>query len=653
MKKHNIIFIGLLPAFLFGCTNLDVTPYREMTASQFYKNEDQVLAAVERPYTHANAWAAPTGQMGHYRVSELSADQISWPQKGRHGLDGEQWGRLHYHSWSTNDNLVWDPWNLMFWGMGFTNNTLEDFEGFDFESIGISETNKNAYIGELKALRAWHYLKLMDLYGNIPITTSISKTADSPPTVPQAKVFDWIESEFKAISEDMWKLDNNLVGRINRAAVYAMLVEMYLNAEVWTGTPRWDECIAYCDKIINGDGGAMNGTMQLDANIDDTYAYNNKAISKEGIFHIAYSRNNGMWLGRGDYGWYAERDIVGAEYGGNNGMVVNQNAFELFGDKDLRKYSWFFYGVGQGYGGYDFQGPYKDIGRRRSTYTPQTEEFLGMPMIFAYKPIKVVVDEENGRVVLKEWYSAEFPELSDAEWAEMEDALNSTSSSDAMNTQKIILDAMNREVNPTNEFYLSGGYGGRGSDSPQYSWSTMNDYRYVWADCKENTGARYNKYKTGTQSTSGYGDNCWVLYRLSEIYFAKAEALMRKNGGTATQEAVNLINEVKARAFLPEYWESAEAVTNGDRYTATTLTMDELLDERGREFIFEGKRRQDLIRFDKFEFNTGSWWDADFGYTDGSAGAINKDKSRRLFPIPYRQTEVNPNLIQNPGYVNN
>ena len=108
---------------------------------------------------------------------------------------------------------------------------------------------------------------------------------------------------------------------------------------------------------------------------------------------------------------------------------------------------------------------------------------------------------------------------------------------------------------------------------------------------------------------------------------------MRKNGGTATQEAVDLINETRERAFTAEDWPAM-------KYTTTTLTMDELLAERGREFIFEGKRRTDLIRFGKFL--TGSWWD----HTPTNSSHL------LLFPIPYDQMMVNPGLVQNPGYTN-
>ncbi|RBL90022.1 hypothetical protein DF182_26475 [Chitinophaga flava] len=67
-----------------------------------------------------------------------------------------------------------------------------------------------------------------------------------------------------------------------------------------------------------------------------------------------------------------------------------------------------------------------------------------------------------------------------------------------------------------------------------------------------------------------------------------------------------------------------------------TLTLDDLLAERGREFIWEGCRRQDLVRFGKWN---SAWQfhpaDPDF---------------RKLFPIPQAQLDANPNLEQNPGY---
>ena len=86
---------------------------------------------------------------------------------------------------------------------------------------------------------------------------------------------------------------------------------------------------------------------------------------------------------------------------------------------------------------------------------------------------------------------------------------------------------------------------------------------------EENSGVRFNKYKLGNQVAGpggipdvnpNYNNTDWNIYRLTWVYFAKAEAIMRKNGGTANAEAVELINACKKRAFSAEDW-AAHAYT--------------------------------------------------------------------------------------------
>jgi hypothetical protein len=140
-------------------------------------------------------------------------------------------------------------------------------------------------------------------------------------------------------------------------------------------------------------------------------------------------------------------------------------------------------------------------------------------------------------------------------------------------------------------------------------------------------GVRFKKYayESGLKDNESMS-NDWVVFRYADALMTKAEALMRKNGNTATQQAVDLVNQVRARAF-------------GDHshdFTVATLTMDTLLAELGREFAWEYHRRQDLIRFNK-------WNDAWF---EKPAGNSNQE----LYPLPTTVLNVNPNLHQNPGY---
>ena len=543
MKKSKVyISAALLALGMSACTKLDEKPYSEVIGEQFYNSKEEVMSAVLRPFTHANAWAAPTGQTGYWRLQELSADQLAWPQKGKHGYDGGNWIRLHDHSWIANDDNAWSPWRLMFWGMGFCNNTIKDLTPLDFKKIGMTDEDKVSILAETKVLRAWHYLKLMDLYGNIPIVTEVANPAN-PATKPRKEVFAFIEKELRDNVEQLQPLSPAMLGRVSKAAGYAMLAELYLNAQEWSGTARWDDCITYCNKIIAGEGGALNGSVPaLEPDIFRAFANNNSA-SPEVLFQIAYDFRNGNFRfgWEGDFWHYHQRQIYNVDRDGNNGIVVIPSAYDAFKDDDLRKQHWMLIGPQK-----------KDPALRENeadSLVLGTEEYNGKPLVFV------------------------------------------------------------KEIRRNSEGETGPGGMTRG---------------------EENSGARFAKYLPGKTTDADYWGNDFVLYRLTEIYFNKAEALMRKNSGIATQDAVDLINQCKQRAFRPEDWVK-------EKYTATTLTMDELLAERGREFIFEGKRRTDLIRFGKF--TTASWWD----HQPSSA-------KYKVFPIPFKQTSINPNLVQNPGY---
>lgn len=543
MKKSKAyISAALLALGLSACTKLDEKPYSEIISDNFYHNKEEVLSAVLRPFTHAGAWAAPTGQTGYWRLQELSADQLAWPQKGKHGYDGGNWIRLHNHTWIANEDNAWNPWRLMYWGMGFCNNTLKDLAAMDFTKIGMTNEDKASFLAETKVVRAWHYLKLMDLYGNIPIVTEVGAPA-SPATKSRKEVFEFVEKELKENVELLKPLSADMVGRATKAAGYAMLVELYLNAQEWTGTPRWDDCINYCNKIIAGNGGSLSGTVPaLEPDIFRAFANNNNT-SPEDLFQLAYDlrAGNSRFGWQGDFWHYRQRQIYNADVDGNNSIVVIPTAYDAYKDNDLRKQNWMLIGPQK-----------KDPALRTSvgdSLVLGTEEYNGKPLVFV------------------------------------------------------------KEIRRNSE-----GESGAGS----------------MTEGEENSGARFAKYVPGTQADPNYWGNDFVLYRLTEIYFNKAEALMRKNNGIATQDAVDLINTCKKRAFKAADW-AAEA------YTTTSLTMNELLAERGREFIFEGKRRSDLIRFGKF--TTATWWDHQ----------PSADKYK-LFPIPFKQTSINPNLVQNPGY---
>ncbi len=123
------------------------------------------------------------------------------------------------------------------------------------------------------------------------------------------------------------------------------------------------------------------------------------------------------------------------------------------------------------------------------------------------------------------------------------------------------------------------------------------------------SGARVGKFeiKSGTKENLS---NDFPIFRLSDFYLMKAETSLR-NG----QDGKFWFNEIRKRANIPEL---------------ATITFQDILDERARELWMEGHRRQDQIRFGKWE---EKWWEK--AQTDGS---------KRTFPIPKSAKDANPNL---------
>lgn len=134
----------------------------------------------------------------------------------------------------------------------------------------------------------------------------------------------------------------------------------------------------------------------------------------------------------------------------------------------------------------------------------------------------------------------------------------------------------------------------------------------------EVAGIRVIKYPIDyANSGSKKPDNDWVYFRYADVLLMKAEALLRTSQPAVALTIVNSIRTVRGASILPG------------------LTLDILLDERGRELYWESFRRQDLIRFGKF---LTAWQEKPAS-----------EAKYLLFPIPDNQLG-NPNLIQNPGY---
>lgn len=131
----------------------------------------------------------------------------------------------------------------------------------------------------------------------------------------------------------------------------------------------------------------------------------------------------------------------------------------------------------------------------------------------------------------------------------------------------------------------------------------------------------------------------YPVFRLAEMYLVYAEAVLRGGTGGNTSTALNYINKIRGRA----YDNNPNSLLGN--IALEELNLDFIIDERGRELMWEGFRRTDLIRYNRL--TTGDYlWAWKGGVQKGAA----VDSKFNLFPIPASDILSNPNLTQNPGY---
>jgi hypothetical protein len=273
-----------------GCTDLTETPVSAITPGNFFKNADEVIGGV------ASVYAGLRGTMwGYYNISQVTTDENVVPTRGSDWFDNGRWLDLHRQAWTPTSGAgledIGGMWNDLFGGVARANVVLSALETTDVP-------NKATIVAEMRALRAFYYYLLMDMFGGVPIVTTTEVKPREQAT--RAQVFAFIEKELtdaRAALPDAWPAES--YGRLTKSAADAVLANMYLNARVFTGTvttsgltagpAKWTEAVAAADRVIN------SGRFQLSANWRSNFAFDN-ASSRENIMVVRHRAQDGLGL---------------------------------------------------------------------------------------------------------------------------------------------------------------------------------------------------------------------------------------------------------------------------------------------------------------------------------------------------------------------
>ena len=621
---NKLIFVFSISSLILSChSDLDQSPMDpdSFTEEDVFSNANEARGALAKLY----ASLALTGQNGPAGSPDISDIDEGFSQFSRmlfnlneittdHAVVG--WGDpglpdLHGLYWSSSNDFTEAMYYRLAQEVSFCNSFIANATSLEEDVVKI-------YIAEARFLRAYAYYNLLDLYGNVPLTTEIS--TELPTQSNQTELFNFIETELLEIEPLL--ATSNEYGRVDNIAAHALLSRLYLNSEVWTGQNRYNECVMYSENVMNSsysinmNDGNGNGTAY-----DELFLADNGSNGAQNEFIFALNFD-----GLQSQTWGGSTFLVHAAIGGS----MNPTDF----------------GVNGGWGGLRTT---KNLVNKFAVDVDALNNSLGTQSDWGLvgnatqngwdgPDMEMYQTATNQYAIYADLNDGEMKFRFNEDWGQNYGDNNSDGTLDP-GGDNILISAGTYyiELDLDNSLYSINAYTAdkRGmfhSDGQNLEIETIPPFENGYAVSKfKNVDVNGN---SGSDSSGNHTDTDVPLIRLAEIYLNYAEATLRGGNGDLGLAATK-VNELRERGF----GNSSGNINTSD------LSLDFILDERSKELYWEGQRRTDLVRYDYFTSNSYLW-----PFKGNEPSGIGVDSYRNLFPLPSNVISVNPNLTQNEGY---
>lgn len=449
----------------------------------------------------------------HWNLQEITADEAiiiaKWNDPG--------YNDLKFNTWMTDNT-----WMYMCYLRESTQAKLcaEFLSKVDGAAAYGVDANLIAQMkSEARVIRAFCYYNMIDLFGKGPWITTEAVGQDAP-VLNRKDLFEAVVADLEDVINNgslvvSTQLPTNK--RLSKEAAHMLAAKLYLNAEVYTGTPMYDKCAAHIKEILK-----TTNTLEPD-------------------YRFLFCADNSRLVGNGkEIIWGSQQDVNNMQtYGGTTYLSAGAY-FSSAGDDVLNKLG----ALGQ---------------------TP-------------WEGVKVR------------------PEL-----------INNFGEGNPQNDKRYL--------------FYAGQYNNSVEDLNSYD-ETSDGFM-----CIKYTYTKHDDYENSQNIplNNQLNSAAFPIFRLADAYLMLTEC--RLNGVADADPDLGYLNAVRDRAGLAP---------------RTTVTKDELLDERQRELYWEGHRRSDLVRFGKYTGGSYNWsWKG--GIYEGRA----LDSFRNVFAIPYQYVST---VGQNEGY---
>ena len=626
-KFRYLIVIMLFSLGVISChDDLDQSPIDpdSFTEEDVFSNATEAQGALAKLY----ASLALTGQQGPAGQADIADIDEGFSQYSRmlfnlnelttdHAVVG--WGDaglpdLHGLYWSSSNDFTEAMYYRLAQEVSFCNSFIDN-------AAILSDTEVEAYIAEARFLRAFAYFNLMDLYGNVPLVTEV--TTELPKQATRTQIFNFIESELLDIQDKLKPSGSNEYGRVDKVAAWALLSKLYLNAEVYTGTPRYADAVTFSNNVMsssysintndaNGNGTAYDELFLADNDVNGAQNEFIFTLNFDGLRSQTYGGST--FLVHAAIGGSMDATEFGVN-GGWGGLRTTKSLVNKF-DVDVTALN-------------NNLGTVSDWGLVGDA---TTNSWDGPDM-------EMYETANNTYAIYANLNTGEMKFRFDEDWGNNYGDDNTDGSLEAgganipiatAGTYYITLDlnSFTYTINP----FVGDSRGMFYKDGQTLEIEEIPSFENGYAVTKfKNIDSDGNQ---GSDAAGDFVDTDLALIRMAEIYLNYAEATLRGGSGDLNL-AVTKINELRERAF----GNTSGNITSGE------LTLDFVLDERSRELYWEGQRRTDLIRYNYFTSDTYLW-----PFKGDSKDGVSVEDYRNIFPLPNNIITTNPNLTQNPGY---
>jgi hypothetical protein len=576
MKQYKKYITALLlsAGVLNSCTKLDEKVYDKVDAEGFLTRRDDVIRDFLRPFEHGY-WSIQGND--YFAAVENSSDEMGTYNRQGDWQDGGYYQRMHYHTWTTQDGFTNGVWTNLYQGIVLSTNSLQDMESItDPGKLSVTPEELADFKSELRVLRAWFYLRALDFYRNVEIITDVKNSTQGKPQSTPQETFAFIEKELQEAIPGLLTRDKLSNQAMGR---WTKAGAASLLARLYLNAKVYTgtEKFVECEAVSRDIISGKYGSYALDNRWDAPFDYTNTMVASEVIYGFPGTLARTHWQYDGGMYFNAMTYDAAPLYCGftDFGQANPRFAMQPGRDVDSVEYS---FQLGKPF--VKFQ-RYPDDVRLKKYRNLGNSTREGM-FLFGYLPFTRTV--------------------------------NGVARPDTVRGNKGPYPLFIRDQVG---LFAGAKPGTRIADKE----SNMNH-----AD--HNSGIFFLKYPLYPTPDPNRITSAYAEIRLSEIYYTLAECLYRKGDKPG---AAGLLNQVRQRNYpanSPSLY----------RLDGSQLTDQEMLDEWGREFLGENRRRTDLIRWGVF--TTGTWWDK----------KPDADKHTEIFPIGRDILNANPQLKQNPGY---